>query len=151
MAGLQYRICLNICVNENYICPHCGVSMNEKKNGNILVIDDNRMNVNLLRVVLEVKGNYTVHEAVNAEDGIEKAYKYHPDVILMDIQMPGMDGLSATRVIKLDSNLKDIPIIAVSANTRDETEQQALSAGCSGYITKPIDVRNFVDTMEQFL
>ena len=124
--------------------------MNETKKDSVLVIEDNQLNMKLMRALLQVK-NYTVHEALNAEDGIEKANEYSPDVILMDIEMPGMDGLSATRIIRLDSNLKDIPIIAVSANAMTGDEEKALAAGCNGYITKPIDVDSFVDTMEQFM
>ncbi len=125
--------------------------MNETKKGNVLVIEDDRKNMKLLRAVLELKGNYTVLEAVNAEEGIEKAYKYHPDVILMDIQIPGMDGLSATRLIKIDPDLKDIPVLAVSANSMQSDEDKSLAAGCDGHISKPINVHTFIDTMEQYI
>jgi CheY-like chemotaxis protein len=125
--------------------------MTEMKKGSVLVVEDDLKNMKLMRAVLELKGNYTVHEAVNAEEGIEKAYEYHPDVILMDIQLPGIDGLSATRLIKLDSDLKDIPVVAVSANAMQRDEEKAIAAGCDGYISKPIDVKNFVDTLEQYM
>ena len=126
------------------------MSITEEKS-NVLVIEDDIKNMKLLKTVLEVKGNYTVHEAVNAEEGIEKAYEYHPDIILMDIQLPGMDGLSATRLIKLDSDLRDIPVVAVSASAMQIDEEKSLAAGCAGHISKPIDIHTFIDSMEQFI
>ncbi len=125
--------------------------MNETKKGKVVVIDDDPINIKLLRTVLESKGNYIVHDAVDAVEGFKKAHECRPDVILMEIQMSGIDGLSATWIIKSESSLKDIPIVAVSANAMDGAEQEALAAGCSGYITKPIDVKNFIDAMEQFM
>jgi len=73
--------------------------------GTILVVEDNEMNMKLMRTVLQIKGNYQVLEATSAEDGIEMAQKYRPDIILMDIQLPGRDGLAATRIIKSDPEL----------------------------------------------
>ena len=125
--------------------------MNETKKANVVVIDDDPMDIRMLRTALELKGNYIVHEAADAAEGFKKAHECHPEVILMDIQMSGMDGLSVIWIIKSESSVKNIPIVAVSANAMDGAEQEALAAGCSGYITKPIDVRNFVDTMEQFM
>ena len=119
--------------------------------GNVLVIEDNRLNMKLIRVVLQVKGNYKVLEAQNAEEGIDKVYKYHPDVILMDIQLSGIDGLSTTRFIKSDPELRDIPVVAVTSSAMLVDEEKSLAAGCVGQISKPIDVKNFVDTMEQLL
>ena len=121
------------------------------KKGNVLVIEDNRVNMKLIRAVLQVKGNYKVLEAQNAEEGIDIAYKYHPDVILMDIQLPGIDGLSTTRFIKSDPELRDIPVVAVTSSAMLVDEEKSLAAGCVGHISKPIDVKNFVDTMEQLL
>jgi two-component system cell cycle response regulator DivK len=128
-----------------------GSDMNENRKGNALIIDDDPMNNKLLRTVLESKGNYIVHDTVDAVEGFKKAYDCRPDVILMETQMPGMDGLSMIWIIKSESSLKDIPIVAVSANAMDGDKEKALAAGCCGYITKPIDVRNFVDAMEQFM
>ncbi len=125
--------------------------MNETKKGKVVVIDDDPINIKLLRTVLESKGNYIVHDAVDAVEGFKKAYDCRPDVILMETQMPGMDGLSMIWIIKSESSLKDIPIVAVSGNAMDGDREKALAAGCDGYITKPIDVRSFVDTMEQYM
>lgn len=121
------------------------------KKGNVLVIEDNRLNMKLIRTVLQLKGNYQVLEAQNAEEGIDIAYEYHPDVILMDIQLPGIDGLSTTRFIKSDPELKDIPVVAVTSSAKLADVEKSFAAGCVGHITKPIDVQNFVDTMEQLL
>ncbi len=125
--------------------------MTEMKNGNVLVIEDNRLNMELIRAVLQVKGNYKVLEAQNAEEGIDIAYEYHPDVILMDIQLPGIDGLSATRFIKSDPELRDIPVVAMTSSAMLLDEEKSLAAGCVGQISRPIDVKNFVDTMEELL
>ena len=116
----------------------------------VLVVEDNEMNMKLIRTVLQIKGNYQVLEATSAEDGIEMAQKYRPDIILMDIQLPGMDGLAATRLIKSDPELKYIPVVAVTSSAMLGDEEKALEAGCAGHIAKPIDVNSFVDTMEQF-
>jgi CheY-like chemotaxis protein len=124
--------------------------MAESKKGNVLVIDDDPMNLNLIRIVLQ-KGNYAVFEAKNAESGIKIAHRHHPDIILMDIQLPGMDGLEATRLIKSDPELKDIPVEALTAFAMQREIEQAYEAGCVGHISKPIDVHSFVDTMENFV
>ena len=120
------------------------------KKGNVLVIEDDEMHMNLMRIVLQ-RDNYAILEAENAEDGYELARQHHPDIILMDIRMPGMVGLEATRLIKSDPKLKDIPVAALTALAMPTNIEQALEAGCAGHISKPIDVHNFVDTMEQFL
>ncbi len=117
----------------------------------VLVVEDNEMNMKLMRTVLQVKGNYEVLEAENADDGIEMARQYHPDIILMDIMLPGMDGNAATRLLKADPELKDIPVIALTAQAQTGDEESALKAGCAGYVKKPIDVRRFINTMEQFV
>ena len=92
--------------------------------------------------------NYAVLEAENAEKGIEIARKNRPDIILMDIQLPGMNGLEATRLNKSDPELKDIPVVALSAFAMLRDKKQALDAGCVGHISKPIDVHSFIETME---
>ena len=125
--------------------------MAEIKKGNVLVIDDNRLNMKLMKAVLQVKGNYEVLEAQSAEEGIEIAHEYHPDIILMDLQLPDMDGLSATRLIKSDPEISDIPVIAVTSSAMLADKKKSLVAGCTGHISKPIDVNTFVNTMEQLL
>lgn len=118
--------------------------------GTVLVIEDNEKNMKLIRAVLEIKGNYKVLEANSAEVGIETARKNQPDIILMDIQLPGMSGLEATRLIKKDDEIRDIPVVAVTSSAMTMDEKEALDAGCAGHISKPIDVHSFIETMEQF-
>lgn len=119
-------------------------------NGTILVIEDNALNMKLVRSLLRI-GKYDIIEAKDAEKGIQLVREHRPDLILMDIQLPGMDGLNATRLIKDDPSLKDIKIIALTSYAMDGDETKALKAGCDGYIVKPIDTKNFLNTIEHFL
>ena len=116
----------------------------------ILVIEDNELNMKLFRSLLKI-GKYEVLEAMDAETGIQLAQEHHPDLILMDIQLPGMDGLRATRMIKENGALADIPVVALTAYAMSGDEERATEAGCSGYITKPIDTRSFLGTIDQYL
>ncbi|MDF1591340.1 MAG: response regulator [Desulfobacterales bacterium] len=120
--------------------------MKDKK---ILVIEDNKLNLKLVRSLLQI-GNYNIIEAVDAETGIRLAREKKPDLILMDIQLPGIDGLTATRLIQKDQELKDIPIIALTSYSMEGDEQKAAEAGCHGYITKPIDTRAFLNQLEEW-
>ena len=119
-------------------------------NETVLVIEDNEMNMKLVRSLLQI-GKYSVLEAVDAESGIQLAREHHPDLIFMDIQLPGMDGLTATREIKNDPAAKDITIIALTSYAMQGDEEKAKNAGCAGYISKPIDTRSFLETVGQFL
>jgi CheY-like chemotaxis protein len=106
----------------------------------ILVVDDNATNVRLMRVVLETE-KYQVYEAFDADQAIDTLARIVPDLILMDITMPGMDGLTLTRQLKADPRFKAIPIVAVSSLAMKGDDAKALAAGCDAYITKPIDTR----------
>jgi len=119
-------------------------------NETVLVIEDNEMNMKLARSLLQL-GKYRVLEASDAENGIKLAREHHPDLILMDIQLPGMDGLTATREIKNDPAVKDITVIALTSYAMQGDEEKAKDAGCAGYISKPIDTRSFLETVGQFL
>jgi len=112
----------------------------------ILIIEDNKLNLKLIRTILLIS-NFKVYEAENAEVGFQMIEEHRPDIILMDIQLPGMDGLTATRRIKASENYKDIPIIALTAKAMDGDEQKALAAGCDGYIVKPINTQGFISTL----
>jgi CheY-like chemotaxis protein len=116
----------------------------------ILVIEDNTLNLKLVRSLLMLE-DYQVVEADNAETGIELAKEQQPDLILMDIQLPGMDGLSATRELKTDPEVKGIPVIALTAYAMLGDEQKALEAGCVGYIPKPLDTKEFPNIISRFL
>ncbi len=119
-------------------------------NKTVLVIEDNEMNMKLVRSLLQI-GKYSVLEAVDAESGIQLAREHHPDLILMDIQLPGMDGLTATREIRNDPAAKDISVVALTSYAMEGDEEKAMDAGCAGYIAKPIDTRRFLETVGEFL
>jgi len=116
----------------------------------ILVIEDNELNRKLVKALLQ-RGPYNVLEAIDAEGGIQLAQEHKPDLILMDIQLPGMDGLSATRIIKEDPELKGTPVVALTSYAMDGDVEKAKKAGCDGYISKPINTRSFLDTIKNLL
>ena len=116
----------------------------------ILVVEDNQLNMKLVRGLLKI-GNSRMLEATDAESGIQLIREQRPDLVLMDIQLPGMDGLSATKIIKQDPDLKDIPIVALTSYAMQGDEEKALEAGCTGYIAKPIDTRKFLETIAHYL
>jgi CheY-like chemotaxis protein len=106
----------------------------------ILIVDDNPVNLKLARVTLAIAG-YDVRTAADAEEALALLAAFHPRLILMDIQLPGMDGLTLTRRLKADAATRGIVILALTAYAMKGDEQKALDAGCDGYITKPIDTR----------
>lgn len=106
----------------------------------ILIIDDNPANLKLARVLLEGDG-YEIRTATSAEDAMTRLESYTPDLILMDIQLPGIDGLELTRRLKRDERTRDIVIVALTAYAMKGDDLKAREAGCDGYITKPIDTR----------
>jgi CheY-like chemotaxis protein len=116
----------------------------------VLIVDDNATNTKLAADVLEGDG-CSVERAADAEEAQQILERLHPDVILMDIALPGMDGLSLTRKLKLDARLSDIPIVALTASAMKPDEARALAAGCQGYITKPIDTRRFARQVLAFV
>ena len=116
----------------------------------ILVVEDNALNMKLVKSLLNI-GKHDMIEAPDAETGITLARDKRPDLILMDIQLPGMDGLTATRVIKEDPSGKDIPIVAFTSFAMEGDEEKAIEAGCAGYITKPLNTQNFLKTVESYL
>ena len=120
------------------------------ENKRILVVEDDEMNMELVGALLKL-GKYQMLEAEDAETGIQMARDHQPDLILIDIQLPWMDGLSATRIIKEDPELKAIPVVALTAYAMQEDEERAKNAGCSGYITKPIDVKHFLERIAGYM
>jgi CheY-like chemotaxis protein len=105
----------------------------------ILVVDDNAANLKLARVLLQSEG-YEVRTAPDAEGALQLLQSFTPRLILMDIQLPGMDGLELTRRLKADSATKDIVILALTAYAMKGDEEKARAAGCDGYVAKPIDI-----------
>jgi CheY-like chemotaxis protein len=106
----------------------------------ILVVEDNPLNMELTADILGAAG-YAVLQAENAERGIAMARAARPALILMDVRLPGMDGLSATEVLKGEAETREIPVVALTAHAMKGDEEKALAAGCEGYITKPINTR----------
>ena len=116
----------------------------------ILVVDDNLDNRDLTRILLECEG-YEVRLAEDAAQALGMFETYRPKLILMDVQMPGMDGLELTRRLRQKPSLRDVIIVALSACAMASEKANALAAGCDGYITKPINTRTFVGTVAQYL
>ena len=116
----------------------------------ILIIEDNPKNIKLFRDVLKANG-YATLEATNGEQGVNLARAYHPSLILMDIQMPVMDGLQAANLLKAHPQTQEIPLIAVTARAMKGDEEKALQAGYDGYITKPIRIRYFLRQVAAWL
>jgi len=124
----------------------------EKSKGpkKILVVDDNQDSRELVIKILKRKG-FQLSEAVDGEDALHKVAEERPDLILMDISLPKLDGHEVTRRLKQDKNFAAIPIIALTAHAMKGDMEKALNAGCEGYITKPINVHDFYDRITTFL
>ncbi len=112
----------------------------------VLVVEDNPANMTLATFLLKSAG-YAVLSAVDAEAGLALARTEQPDLVLMDIQLPGMDGLQATAVLKGDAATRDIPVIALTALAMKGDEERIRAAGCDGYIAKPLAYREFLATI----
>ncbi len=121
--------------------------MVEKK---ILLVEDNPVNRRLAEFLLRSQG-YQVRAATNAQEAFDTIKVERPDLILMDVQLPGMDGLEATRKLKEEPTTRDIPVVAVTSYAMKGDREKALAAGCSGYITKPIDKDTFVQEVATVL
>ena len=116
--------------------------------GRILIVEDNMDNYELIRFVLERAG-YDVFLAVNGRDGVDAARFQKPDLILMDLGMPEMDGWTASRKLKSDATTKSIPVYALSAHTLPQERKRARQAGCDGFLTKPIHVQSFLEIINE--
>lgn len=116
----------------------------------ILIVDDNVTNLKLVKVLLESEG-YTIRTAVHAKEAVQVLLEFHPRLILMDIQLPDMDGLTFTRQLKADRHTAGITIVALTAYAMKGDEEKALASGCSGYITKPVDTRQLAQQVAHYL
>jgi two-component system cell cycle response regulator DivK len=116
----------------------------------ILIVEDQEDNRAILRDLLSMAG-YDLIEAVNGEDGVKLAQSERPDLILMDIQLPVIDGYEATRRIRGNAELKSIPIIAVTSYALSGDEAKARAAGCDGYVTKPFSPRQLLAKVREYL
>ena len=116
----------------------------------VMIVEDNELNMKLFHDLLEAHGYSTVGTRSGTE-AIDLARRHHPDLILMDIQLPEVSGLEVTKWIKEDDSLRAIPIIAVTAFAMKGDEEKIREGGCEAYIAKPISVTKFLKTVEQFL
>jgi two-component system cell cycle response regulator DivK len=131
------------------VCGSLGGSEHQM-NKRVLIVEDNDLNMKLFHDLLEAHG----YDTLQTKDGMEAlklARQHHPDLILMDIQLPEVSGLEVTKWIKEDDDLKTIPIIAVTAFAMKGDEEKIREGGCEAYIAKPISVANFLLTVERFL
>ena len=117
----------------------------------VLYVEDNDDNVYMLKMRLELLDDFEVVTAENGEKGCAMALSEHPDIILMDLEMPGVDGWEATRRLKADPQTRDIPIIALSAHALAGSREKALAAGCDEFDTKPIEFERLVATLRRLL
>jgi two-component system cell cycle response regulator DivK len=109
----------------------------------VLIVEDNPANLTLATFLLQTAG-YTVVSATNAEAGVALTRTEQPDLVLMDIQLPGMDGLEGTALLKGDESTRTIPVIALTALAMKGDEERIMAAGCDGYIAKPLDYKDFL-------
>ena len=116
----------------------------------VLIVEDNELNMKLFHDLLEAHG-YNTLETKDGREALRLAREHHPDLILMDIQLPEISGLEVTKWIKEDSSLRAIPVIAVTAFAMKGDEEKIREGGCEAYLAKPISVANFLETVEKFI
>ena len=122
----------------------------DAKTKTVLIVEDNELNMKLFHDLLDAHG-YNILQTKDGMEALDIAREHHPDLILMDIQLPEVSGLEVTKWIKEDDDLKAIPIIAVTAFAMKGDEEKIREGGCEAYIAKPISVANFLQTVERFL
>jgi two-component system cell cycle response regulator DivK len=116
----------------------------------ILIVEDNEKNMKLVRDILRHHGHATL-EAVNGEDGVRLATEQRPDLVLMDIQLPDIDGIMALGRIRTDTSLDAMPVLAISASVMPDEQQKIVASGFDAFITKPINLKAFLDTVRRYL
>ncbi len=116
----------------------------------ILIVEDNELNMKLFHDLLDAHG-YDVLQTRNGMDALSIAREHHPDLIIMDIQLPEVSGLEVTKWIKDDDDLHDIPVVAVTAFAMKGDEERIRNGGCEAYIAKPISIPDFISTIRQFI
>ena len=116
----------------------------------VLVVEDNELNMKLFHDLLEANGYDTI-ETRNGLEAIELARRHHPDLILMDIQLPEVSGLEVTKWLKEDDDLRSIPVIAVTAFAMKGDEERIRQGGCEAYLSKPISVAKFIETVKAYI
>ncbi|VAW13543.1 Polar-differentiation response regulator DivK [hydrothermal vent metagenome] len=119
-------------------------------NKTVMIVEDNELNMKLFNDLLESQGYLTIQTA-NGMEALDLARAHHPDLILMDIQLPEVSGLEVTKWLKEDDELRDIPVVAVTAFAMKGDEERILAGGCEGYISKPISVPHFLETIAGYI
>lgn len=116
----------------------------------VLIVEDNEKNRYLISFILKSEG-FDLIEAITGEEGVDKAISEHPDLIIMDIQMPGIDGYEATRRIRASPAGEKVPIVALTSYAMTGDRERALAAGCTGYVEKPINPDTIIDEIRRYL
>jgi two-component system cell cycle response regulator DivK len=116
----------------------------------VLIIEDNDKNMKLARDVLQAKGYQTL-EAITGEDGVKLARERKPDLVLMDIQLPGINGIEAFRQIRADANTRRIPVVALTASVTPTDRSAIAAAGFDAFLSKPINLKEFLDTVKRMV
>lgn len=116
----------------------------------VLIVEDNELNMKLFHDLLEAQG-YDTLQTKDGREALQLAREHHPDLVLMDIQLPEVSGLEVTKWIKEDEKLRDIPVIAVTAFAMKGDEEKICQGGCEAYIAKPISVSEFLETVQKFI
>ena len=124
--------------------------MNETRRDRALIVDDDALNLELLQTILEAAG-FETFGADDAIHGLDLARRVQPDVVLMDLQLPGMNGLDATRALRADPGTAQIPVIAVTAHVRKDDEERCRAAGCVMHVGKPVDTRELPKLVRRIL
>lgn len=136
--------------NQQDMTEHRGGAVAGGEPKTVLVVEDNDLNMKLFHDLLEAHG-YNILQTKDGMEALKIARQHRPDLILMDIQLPEVSGLEVTKWIKEDDNLKQIPVIAVTAFAMKGDEEKIREGGCEAYIAKPISVTKFLETVERFL
>lgn len=131
-------------------CPRPARTCWGKMSKTILIVEDNDLNMKLFNDLLQAHG-YSTLQTKDGREALRLTSEHHPDLILMDIQLPEVSGLEITKMLKDDASLKSIPVIAVTAFAMKGDEEKIREGGCEGYIAKPISVANFLQTVARFL
>lgn len=116
----------------------------------ILIVEDHEKNMKLVRDILQHKGHATI-EATTGGEGVRLAIERRPDLVLMDIQLPDIDGIEALRRIRAEAALDAVPVLAVSASVMPDEQHMIVTSGFDAFITKPIHLKQFIDTVQRFL
>lgn len=136
--------------NGSDMPEHDGQLNGKSKSRRILIVEDNELNMKLFRDLLEAHG-YETQESRDGQEALEMARSVMPDLVLMDIQLPVISGLDVAKAMKADDTLKHIPIIAVTAFAMKGDEEKIRQGGCEAYLSKPISLTSFLETVERFL